>query len=86
MVVGHTARGVYPDAFYDAFADIKGIKELYQVQKKENLLTIGANMPLKDVIDLFISESKKDGFQHLSQLASIISKTAHVALRNVCGD
>ncbi|XP_055348665.1 uncharacterized protein LOC129595632 [Paramacrobiotus metropolitanus] len=82
-VVGHTGIGVYDDPFYTAYMDMKGIKDLYKVDKTDNLVSIGANLPLRDVIEVFRKYRDAPGFQHLPALAEIISKTAHVSVRNV---
>ncbi|XP_055352621.1 uncharacterized protein LOC129598648 isoform X2 [Paramacrobiotus metropolitanus] len=82
-VVGHTGIGVYDDPFYTAYMDLKGIRDLYKMDKADNLVSIGANLPLRDVIEVCRKYRDAPGFQHLPALAEIISKTAHVSVRNV---
>ena len=82
-VVGHTGKGVYNDHPYDAYVDMKGIPALSGIANSPTTLTIGANTPLTDVIAVFDQTAATPGFEYLTVLAAIISKTAHVAVRNV---
>ncbi|OQV23093.1 Xanthine dehydrogenase [Hypsibius exemplaris] len=84
FVVGHTGKGVYDEAPYDAYVDLKGVGELYGIKTPSaDLLTIGANTSLTDLIAAFKNQSKLAGFQHLESLAALISKTAHHSVRNI---
>ncbi|XP_055348687.1 uncharacterized protein LOC129595644 [Paramacrobiotus metropolitanus] len=82
-VVGHTGKGVYNDTPYDVYIDIKGIRDLYAVNATDDSLSLGANIPLREVIEIFQNQAKKAGFKYLNSLADIISRTAHVSVRNV---
>ena len=83
-MVGHTGIGVYNDSPYSAYVDLKKIPDFYRIDLSgTDKITIGANVSLTDVINTFNDQSTKDGFQHLAQLAAIISRTAHHHVRNV---
>ncbi|OQV18654.1 Xanthine dehydrogenase [Hypsibius exemplaris] len=84
FLVGHTGVGVYNDGPYHAFVDMRHVKELFVIDTNSEKLTIGAGLALTDVINLFqLEAARTPGFAYLKQLAAMISKTAHVGVRNV---
>jgi xanthine dehydrogenase/oxidase len=82
-VVGHTGVGVYNDAPYEVYVDMKRISSLYEVKQSTETLSLGANVHLTDVIATFTRSSKNPAFKHLASLATLISRVAHVSVRNV---
>ena len=82
-VVGHTGKGVYDDGPYDAYIDVKKIRELYTITQAAEKLTVGANVSLTDLLATLTKQSATPGFAHLSAVVDLISKTAHHSVRNV---
>ena len=84
-LVGHTGVGVYKDdGPYVAYVDLKGVKDLFKIQyTKGGSLSVGAGVSLTDLISRFNQEAKNAGFEYLAELAGMISKTAHISVRNV---
>ncbi|XP_055352624.1 uncharacterized protein LOC129598650 [Paramacrobiotus metropolitanus] len=81
-LVGRTGIGVYNDAPYGVYVDLKGINDLYAITATKTTFSIGAAIVLTDVINLFEQQSRNDGFQHLKVLAGLIRRTAQPPVRN----
>jgi xanthine dehydrogenase/oxidase len=83
IVSSNTGVGVYKnEGPYDAYISIKNIPELYQVSKNDEI-TIGSEISLNKLIEIFDTFSSFDGFQYLSAISSHIRKIANVSVRNV---
>lgn len=83
IVSGNTGVGVFKsDGPYQVFIDIKSIAELYSVSMQPSGLTIGAQVSLKTLIDVFNQYSSMSGFEYLSELAEHVSKVANSPVRN----
>lgn len=83
LISGNTGVGVYKnDGPFNVFIDIKNISSLYQVSHNNNELTLGAALSINNLIELFETFSKVEGFEYLSNIAKHFSKIANVAVRN----
>ncbi|XP_055348686.1 uncharacterized protein LOC129595643 [Paramacrobiotus metropolitanus] len=82
-VVGHTGKGVYDDGPYDAYVNLKNIRDLYELSLSQTALRLGSAIPLKDLIETYKEFAGNDGYHYLTELATLLSKTAHIAVRNV---
>jgi xanthine dehydrogenase/oxidase len=83
IVSGNTGMGVYkenPD--FSVYIDPKRVIELYNVSVDKNGLTIGCQVTIKQVIDIFNEKSALQGFEYLTEIAKHLGKVANVAVRN----
>jgi xanthine dehydrogenase/oxidase len=85
LIAGNTSKGIYKDVIPDLiFIDIKNIKEFYEIKQNENILTIGSNITLSALIQLFKTKSQNQkGFEYLSELSNLITKVANTTVRNI---
>jgi xanthine dehydrogenase/oxidase len=84
IVSGNTGMGVYKDNLSDfsVYIDPKRVVELYNVTVDQNGLTVGSQVTIKNLIDIFNVKSTLLGFEYLSEIAKHLSKVANVAVRN----
>ena len=84
IISSNTGVGIYKnEGPYDAYIMIKNIPDLYQLSNNDTSLTIGSEMSLNKLIEIFDTFSSFDGFQYLSVISSHIGKIANVSVRNV---
>jgi xanthine dehydrogenase/oxidase len=84
IVSGNTGKGVYKEELQSGlYVDPKQVTELYKVTFDSKIgLTVGCQVTIKQIIDLFNQKSTTSGFEYLSEIAKHLSKVANVAVRN----
>ncbi|XP_034833025.2 xanthine dehydrogenase/oxidase-like [Maniola hyperantus] len=83
LVAGNTAKGVYPLLEYPrTLIDISCVQELQGYYLDQNLV-IGGGNTLTDVISIFVTVAKNDGFSYLNILKDHINLIAHIAVSNL---
>ncbi|XP_012221434.1 xanthine dehydrogenase/oxidase isoform X2 [Linepithema humile] len=80
---GNTAHGVYRVGKNDLRIDINDIKELRNIEKTKQSLTLGGNISLTLAMETFRKYSSETGFKHLQHLAHHIDLIASVPVRNI---
>ena len=84
LVGANTSKGIYKnDGPFNVLINTQKVAELYQLQSTPTSLTVGANVTLSSLIEIFNMTSENSGFEYLSVLSDHISKIAHVSVRNV---
>ena len=83
IVSGNTGVGVFKnEGPYSIYIDVKNIAELFITTKSPNELTLGAELSLKKLIDIFNDYSSTPGFEYLTVISAHLSKIANVGVRN----
>lgn len=86
FVSGNTCVGVFKnDGPFDTYINVKNVKELNVVEKKENQLIIGSGITISSLGDIFKKYSSQDpnSFGHLKGLVGHINKIGNIHVRNL---
>lgn len=85
LIAGNTSKGIFKEEITGlSFVNIQNVKEMYEIIQTESTLTIGSNVTLTVLAELFDKTSKnQSGFEYLSEFSNLISKVANTAVRNV---
>ena len=86
LIAGNTSKGIYKHTIIKdfSFINIQNISEFYEIKQTENSLTIGSNITLTALIQLFKQTSQKQpGFEYLSEISNLITKVANTGVRNI---
>ena len=85
LIAGNTSKGIFKEELPGiTFINIQNVKELYEITQTESTLTIGSNVTLAVLNELFSKTSmNQKGFEYLSEFSKLISKVANTAVRNV---
>ncbi|CAF0756244.1 unnamed protein product [Brachionus calyciflorus] len=83
LVSGNTGIGVYKnDGPYQIYIDLKSIEELYEIKIYPELIEIGSQVTLSNLINTFKECSSSPGYGYLKVLAHHLSKIANRGVRN----
>ncbi|CAD7078516.1 unnamed protein product [Hermetia illucens] len=82
LVAGNTSQGIYRSRDIEIFIDVNNVTELrsYEVG---NVVELGGNMPLTEVIDVLKSTSELRGFEYFRELLKHLDAVASVQVRNL---
>lgn len=84
LVSGNTAHGVYRRSHtIQKFIDVKSIPELHEHKLTNDLLQLGGNLSLTEVMGIFKEAAKSNGFEYCDKLWNHFDLIANVPVRNV---
>jgi xanthine dehydrogenase/oxidase len=83
FVSGNTSTGIYKDNTYDIYISLKHVKQLFEIVKSEQQLTVGSGVNLQKLIELFQEVSSQKAFSNLKELTANLKQIANVHVRNV---
>jgi xanthine dehydrogenase/oxidase len=84
IVSSNTGTGVYKnDGPYDVYIYVKNVPDLFAIKKTDSVLTLGAELSLNKLIEVFDVFCQSVGFEYLSEISAHLRKIANVSVRNV---
>lgn len=82
LVAGNTAQGVYRSSGVEVYIDVNNVTELRSYDVGD-VVELGGNMPLTEVMRVLENASKLDGFEYFRGLLKHLDLVASVQIRNV---
>ncbi|BFZ15561.1 hypothetical protein BsWGS_18600 [Bradybaena similaris] len=87
LVFGNTSFGVFQEFGpwnFQTLIDIRGVQELYAINLSSSAIVLGANLSLKNLIDVFQSKATDPKVPYASAFVQHLKRVAQKGIRNMC--